>query len=53
MKTVKLMRMTVLVLAVTFVASMASAQALNSGAQTIALNANLQEYSRSIFRRTR
>src|ERR1035441_8147444 len=43
MKTVKLMRMTVLVLAVTFVASMASAQALNSGAQTIALNANLQE----------
>jgi len=43
MKTVSLTRNLAVVLAVAFVASMASAQALNSGAQTIALNADLQE----------
>src|SRR5206468_5716830 len=43
MKTARLMRIVMVVLAITFAASMASAQALNSGAQTIALNANLSE----------
>ncbi len=42
MKTGKFLRIAVAVLAMTFAASMASAQ-LNSGAQTIALNANLTE----------
>src|SRR5216683_1926394 len=43
MKTGRLIRIAMVVLAITFAASMASAQALNSGAQTIALNANLSE----------
>jgi hypothetical protein len=43
MKTGRLLRIAVAGLAMTFAASMASAQALNSGAQTIALNANLTE----------
>jgi len=42
MKTGKFLRIAVAVLAMTFAASMASAQ-LNSGAQTIAVNANLTE----------
>ena len=42
MKTGRLLRIVVLVLTMTFAVSMASAQ-LNSGAQTIALNANLTE----------
>jgi hypothetical protein len=42
MKTGRILRIAVAVLAVTFAASVASAQ-LNSGAQTIALNANLTE----------
>lgn len=43
MRTGKLLRIAVAGLAMTFAVSMASAQALNSGAQTIALNANLTE----------
>jgi hypothetical protein len=43
MKTRKLMRIAVVIMALTFLASMASAQAINSGAQTIALNATLAE----------
>src|SRR6266581_1853874 len=43
MKTGRLIRIAMVVLAVTFAASMASSQALNSGAQAIALNANLSE----------
>jgi hypothetical protein len=39
----RLMRILAVTLAMTFVASLASAQALNSAAQTIALNANLTE----------
>src|SRR5690349_19361384 len=42
MKTGRFLRIAVIVVAMTFAASMASAQ-LNSGAQTIALNANLTE----------
>ena len=43
MKTGRLLRIAVVLLAMTFAVSMASAQALNSGAQTIALNATLAE----------
>src|SRR5436305_4288218 len=43
MKTGTLLRGAVAVLAITLATTMASAQALNSGAQTIALNANLAE----------
>src|SRR5713226_4272818 len=43
MRTGKLLRIAVAGLAMTFAVSMASAQALNSGAQTIALNATLAE----------
>jgi hypothetical protein len=43
MKTGRLLRIAVVGLAMTFAVSMATAQALNSGAQTIALNAVLNE----------
>ena len=43
MRTGTIVRVAVVALAMTFAASMASAQALNSGAQTIALNATLAE----------
>ena len=43
MRTGTFVRVAVVALAMTFAASMASAQALNSGAQTIALNATLAE----------
>src|SRR5437763_159834 len=43
MRTGTFVRIAVFALAMTFAASMASAQALNSGAQTIALNATLAE----------
>lgn len=43
MKTGTLMRVAVVFVAITFAASMASAQALNSAAQPIQLNANLAE----------
>jgi len=43
MKTGRLIRVVAVMLGMACVASMASAQALNSGAQTIALNANLTE----------
>ena len=43
MKTGTLLRIAVVVLAMTFAASMASAQAFNSGGQPIALNATLEE----------
>src|SRR3954470_1290725 len=43
MKTGTLLRGAVAVLAITLATTVASAQALNSGAQTIALNANLAE----------
>ena len=43
MKTGTLLRIAVVVLAMTFAASMASAQAFNSGGQPIALNATLTE----------
>jgi len=43
MKTGRLIRVVAVMLGMACVASMASAQALNSGAQTVALNANLTE----------
>src|SRR6266536_6614124 len=43
MRTGTFVRVAVVALAMTFAVSMASAQALNSGAQTIALNATLAE----------
>jgi hypothetical protein len=43
MKTGKLMRIAIIAVGMTFAVSMASAQALNSGAQAIALNASLSE----------
>src|SRR5438105_2656289 len=43
MRTGTFVRVAVVALAMTFATSMASAQALNSGAQTIALNATLAE----------
>lgn len=43
MKTGRLLRVAVVGLVMTFAVSMASAQAINSGAQAIALNANLSE----------
>src|SRR5437867_2204380 len=43
MKTGKFLRIAVVALAMTLVGSIASAQALNSGAQTIALNATMAE----------
>src|SRR5262245_36956745 len=43
MKVSKLIQSTVVALAMMAAASMASAQALNSGAQTVALNATLNE----------